>query len=523
VPALGSRPEPASPVAALAPAVALRGVSVTRGRRPVLRDIDVEIAPGTVTGLLGPSGCGKTTLLRLVAGLQRPTAGEVEVFGRQPGVAELRTRVAYVAQGASVYLDLTVEENLRYFGALIGAGAGDRIRALEATELTELADRGVSQLSGGQVARVSLATALLGRPDLLVLDEPTAGIDPVLREQLWKTLRGLADEGVTLLVSSHVMEESDWCDQLVLMRDGRVLTSGAPDALRRSTGATTMTEAFVALVARGHATPAPVCRPARRSPVTVLREAAAWRPERPTRRWSLATATRVLRQLRRDRVSVALVAVIPIVLLGLMRLVFSGGGTFDRIAVPLIGIFPFMALFMLASVAFLRERTTATLERLMTLPAARADIVAGYAVAFAVVGLLQAGLATAFGFLVLDVDSAGSPALVVAVAFLAALAGAGLGVLSSVVARTEFQAVLWMSLLVLPQVVLCGLLVPRDDMLDVLRIVSAAMPLTYAYELLDALGRGTELGPARAALDVAVLVAGAWVPLVAATYALRRS
>jgi len=503
---------------ATAPALALEDAWVVRGGHAILRGIDLVVPRGAVTGLLGPSGCGKTTLMRTIVGLQRLTSGRATVLDLPAGSPELRSRIAYVAQGPSVYRDLTVGENLGYFASLIGATGADVDAALEATDLTGLRGRRVAALSGGQSARVSLATALLGRPELLVLDEPTVGLDPILREELWATMRGLADDGATLLVSSHVMDEAAYCDNLLLMRDGRILAEDAPEKLRARTGADDMSQAFVRLVrartgAADDARKAP--RRARRLPRP--------RPEAPRPAHAAATVLRVLHQLRHDPLTVALVLVIPIVLLTLMRFVFPGEETFRRIGVPLVGIFPFMSLFMVTSVSFLRERLAATLERLMTLPIARLDLVAGYAGAFTLVAVIQTAMTIGFGFGVLDMHSARSVLLVAVVAVIAALAGAALGILSSTIARSEFQAVLWMALLVLPQVMLCGLLVPRDEMAALLEAVSAALPLTYAYDLLDRIATGAPLPFGRVALDVGALALGTVVPLAAATFTLRRS
>jgi len=230
------------------PAIAVEGLTVRRGGRPVLHGLSFSIAAGTVTGLLGPSGCGKTTLMRSIVGVQIVEAGRVEVLGTPAGSASLRARVGYVTQAPSVYRDLSVRENLRYFARVLAA-PNERIEeAIETVALGEQADQVVASLSGGQSARVSLATALLGKPDLLVLDEPTVGLDPVLRRDLWATFRGLAAEGTTLLVSSHVMEEAEHCDELLLMREGELLATESPAALRARTGREQLDEAFLALI-----------------------------------------------------------------------------------------------------------------------------------------------------------------------------------------------------------------------------------------------------------------------------------
>ena len=232
-------------------AVEVRGLVVERGGRTVLHDLSFSIEAGRVTGLLGPSGCGKTTLMRALVGVQIVRSGAVEVLGEPAGTSGLRSRVGYVTQAPSIYDDLTVRENLRYFARVLGAPDWRIEPTLAAVRLTEAGDQVVGTLSGGQRTRASLATALLADPELLVLDEPTVGLDPVLRRDLWETLRGLADRGVTLLVSSHVMDEADRCDDLMLMRDGLLLAVDTPDNLRRTTGAEDLEDAFLELVGEG--------------------------------------------------------------------------------------------------------------------------------------------------------------------------------------------------------------------------------------------------------------------------------
>lgn len=234
------------------PAVRVRGLRVVRGGREVLPGIDLDVARGTVTGLLGPSGCGKTTLMRAVVGVQVVAGGTVEVLGRPAGSPELRRRVGYVTQAPSVYGDLTVVENLRYFATVLGAAAADVDRVLDEVGLRDHARTRVDRLSGGQRSRASLAVALLDDPELLVLDEPTVGLDPVLRRDLWALFARLAAGGATLLVSSHVMDEAERCGRLLLVREGRILAHDTPDAVRAASGAATVEEAFLALV-EGHA------------------------------------------------------------------------------------------------------------------------------------------------------------------------------------------------------------------------------------------------------------------------------
>ena len=230
------------------PAITVEGLRVRRGGDLVLSGIDLTIARGRLTGLLGPSGSGKTTLMRSIVGVQIVEGGSVVVLGEPAGTPVLRRRVGYVTQAPSVYDDLTVRENLRYFVDVLGASlsaVGDAIRTVE---LGAHKDRVVRTLSGGERSRVSLATALLGRPELLVLDEPTVGLDPVLRRDLWATFHRLADDGVALLVSSHVMDEAERCEDLVLMREGRIVAAETPEELRARTGKHDLGDAFLALV-----------------------------------------------------------------------------------------------------------------------------------------------------------------------------------------------------------------------------------------------------------------------------------
>jgi ABC-2 type transport system ATP-binding protein len=231
-------------------AVGVDGLRVVRGGREVVRDVTFEVPRGSVTGLLGPSGCGKTTLLRAVVGVQVVASGRVTVLGRPAGSPVLRDRIGYSTQSPSVYADLTVAENLRYFASILRAPRGDVDRVLEEVGLKGNADQLVTTLSGGEKGRASLAVALLGKPEVIVLDEPTVGLDPVLREDLWLLFHRLADAGAALLVSSHVMDEAARCDRLLLMREGALLADDTPDALRAQTGTQDLEQAFLALVRR---------------------------------------------------------------------------------------------------------------------------------------------------------------------------------------------------------------------------------------------------------------------------------
>jgi ABC-2 type transport system ATP-binding protein len=232
-------------------AIDVRELRVRRGGTVVLPGVSLEIPVGSVTGLLGPSGSSKTTLLRAIVGVQRIESGRVLVLGEPAGTPLQRRRVAYVTQAPSVYADLTVRENLRYFAQIVGA-EGLRIdEVVDVVGLTPHLGTRVGSLSGGERSRTSLAVALLGKPMLLVLDEPTVGLDPVLRRDLWGMFHGLADDGATLLVSSHVMDEAERCDHLVFMREGQIIASASPEEIRRQTGKDDLEDAFIALADKG--------------------------------------------------------------------------------------------------------------------------------------------------------------------------------------------------------------------------------------------------------------------------------
>jgi ABC-2 type transport system ATP-binding protein len=246
-PGADDAPGPASRPAA----VEADGLTVSRGGVEVLHRSSFTIATGRVTGLLGPSGSGKTTLMRALVGVQRNVSGTLRVLGVEAGQPSLRRRIAYLTQAPSVYGDLTIRENLDYFASILAVGAADVENVLERVELSALAGRAVRRLSGGEQARVSLASALLGGPKVLVLDEPTVGLDPVLRRHLWKLFGELAAGGATLLVSSHVMDEARRCDELLLLRDGWLIARDTPAELARRTGTDDLDEAFLRLVQDG--------------------------------------------------------------------------------------------------------------------------------------------------------------------------------------------------------------------------------------------------------------------------------
>jgi ABC-2 type transport system ATP-binding protein len=229
-------------------AIEVVDLRVVRGDAVVLPSLSCEVRPGSVTGLLGPSGSGKSTLLRAIVGVQKIVSGSVAVLGEPAGSENLRSRIGYMTQAPSVYGDLTVAENLAFFARVLGERETAVGRVLAEVSMEPFRGRLVNRLSGGQRARVSLAAALLAEPDLLVLDEPTVGLDPVLRRDLWRLFHGLAERGTTLLVSSHVMDEADRCHALLLLREGELLAHATPAELRERTGKDNLEDVFLRLI-----------------------------------------------------------------------------------------------------------------------------------------------------------------------------------------------------------------------------------------------------------------------------------
>lgn len=231
-------------------AIDIKHLRVIRGKRPALHDFSVQIARGAITGLLGPSGCGKTTFIRCVVGTQIVASGSVTVLGQPAGSAALRRRVGYLPQDPTIYNDLRIIDNVRYFASLYGFDSHAADFAIERVGLADHRTAYCGNLSGGQRTRVSLACALVCQPELLVLDEPTVGLDPVLRADLWEQFNELARAGTTLLVSSHVMDEADHCGDLLLLRDGHLVAHTTPTQLREDTGCTSLEDAFLSIIKR---------------------------------------------------------------------------------------------------------------------------------------------------------------------------------------------------------------------------------------------------------------------------------
>ncbi len=234
-------------------AVQVKDVSVVLGGYyHALKHVSVDIPAGKVVGFIGPSGAGKTTLIRSIVGRQRLSSGSITIDGLPAGSAKLRSQMSYMTQEASVYNDLTVQENLQYFATMFGIPSKEVSEAvssiLRTVDMADHARQLVDKLSGGQKQRVSLAIALIGYPKLMVLDEPTVGLDPVLREQLWRLFRELTAKGTTLIISSHVMDEAERCDDLLLIRNGELLAHGSPKALCEQTSTSSVEDSFLKLV-----------------------------------------------------------------------------------------------------------------------------------------------------------------------------------------------------------------------------------------------------------------------------------
>jgi len=232
-------------------AISIKELSVTRGKVHALQSVTFDVKPGTITGLIGPSGSGKTTLMRTIIGAQAFQKGDVTIIGKPAGSAVLRKTIGYVTQSPAVYRDLTVYQNLQYFASIIGAKKNQVVALLGRLDLTSQRGQLASDLSGGQLARTSLAIALLGDPEILVLDEPTVGQDPILRDELWKLFHELAEQGKTVLVSSHIMNEAVHCHRLVMLRDGKLVANTTAAELQKQTGSRDLDDAFLALVQRG--------------------------------------------------------------------------------------------------------------------------------------------------------------------------------------------------------------------------------------------------------------------------------
>lgn len=228
-------------------AVSMRDARIVRGGVEIVPSLTLDVPSGTVFGMIGPSGSGKTTIIRAILGLTRLAGGTATVLGKAAGAASLRPRIGYMPQGSGVYPDLSGRENLQFFASVYRAPAARVDEVLALMDLTRIADRALSTYSGGETQRVGLAMALMHRPELLVLDEPTVGLDPRLRRSLWGHFRAWAEEGTTLIVSTHVMDEAERCHTIGFINNGSLVTTGSPEEIRRRTGHDNLESAILAL------------------------------------------------------------------------------------------------------------------------------------------------------------------------------------------------------------------------------------------------------------------------------------
>lgn len=377
-----------------------------------------------------------------------------------------------------------------------------------------------------------MACALVGDPELLVLDEPTVGQDPVLRDELWSDFRQRVVAGATILVSSHVMEEAARCDEILLLREGALLAHESPAALLARTGTADLDVAFLELVQRfgqgveaGRAASGSVGDGDRAggaaggraagnrvgwaadttagadgvgepgtggsvalSEATVASKAARRPPRRLRPGGTWATTGRILRQIRHDPRTLAIITVVPMLVITLLYYLFDRREPMvSKLALDMLVVFPILVMFLLAAIATVRERTSGTLERLMTTPVRKADILFGYALAFGVLATVQGVILTGFCRWVLNTRIAGPLSLVILTAIVGSLLGVAFGLLASALAQSEFQAVQFFPAMIVPQAILSGLFGPREEMAGWLKTISDVLPITYAVQAIEEL------------------------------------
>jgi ABC-2 type transport system ATP-binding protein len=228
-------------------AIQVAGVTVEKLGKKILDNISMELPGNKSIGLIGPSGSGKTTLIRALVGSQVITEGTAKIFGEKVGSASLRSRIGYMSQKSAVYGDITVKENLEYFASICGSSEQQVAEIMESMRLNLHRDKMASSLSGGEATRLSLGIALLGNPEILFLDEPTVGLDPSLRIELWKIFASLRNQGKTILITSHMMDEAERCDILILMRNGKIIFQGNAEQLKAKTQSESIEHAFIKL------------------------------------------------------------------------------------------------------------------------------------------------------------------------------------------------------------------------------------------------------------------------------------
>ncbi|MDD6793824.1 MAG: ABC transporter ATP-binding protein [Clostridiaceae bacterium] len=229
--------------------ISIKNVNKFYGKKQTLFDVSLDIPKGSIYGLLGPSGCGKTTFVKTIAGISKANSGEIKILGEKVPNIKILSSIGYMAQSAALYPTISAYDNLKFFGELYSIDKKElteRIKSLaKMVNLSEHLNKKVSAYSGGMKQRLSLAIALLSNPQVLILDEPTVGIDPVIRKSIWESLRKLALNGITILITTHIMDEAIKCDYLAMMRDGHILTTGTPLEIQHQAGTETIEDAFI--------------------------------------------------------------------------------------------------------------------------------------------------------------------------------------------------------------------------------------------------------------------------------------
>ena len=406
-------------------------------------------------------------------------------------------------QLSALYQELSARQNVDFFARMYGLSRSSERReavdrAIEWVDLTERQKDPLTRLSGGMRQRVSLAIALVHEPELLVLDEPTVGLDPELRATFWEQFRSMASAGTTLIISSHTMDDAAHCHRLAFIQEGRVVALGSPDELRNAAGDdATLEDAFLHFVRQGGAI------------VTIDR--------------TLAIAVRIISQIARDHRSVALIIVAPIIVMSLVGFSFADQrDILNRIAPGLIGVFALFFVFLLTGVSFLRERSQGTLERLLTTPVGRADILAGYLLGFLLFAGIQSLVILLYTIFALRIDYEGSLWQIFVLLFIVTIVAVNLGIFISTFARNEFQVVQFIPIILLPQIFLSGAVLPSEQLPGYFQAIGHFLPLTYAVDGLKALMlEGETLGGI--AQELAVLGGFAIGILALATITVRRT
>ena len=484
------------------PVVEARDITFSYGSLQVLNGLSLSVREGEVFGLLGANGAGKTTLMRMMVGLLSNDGGTLTVQGESPSPRQA-AGVGYMPQLTALYQELSIRENVDFFARMYGmSDRHSRGQAVEeAIDLVDLAPRTsdtILNLSGGMRQRVSLAIALVHRPALLLLDEPTVGLDPDVRAVFWERFRRMAESGTTIMVSSHTMDDAAHCDRLAFLRDGAIIALDTPSALREATGTARR------LLGGGvHTLP----QPGRRL-MSVDR--------------TLAITERIIRQMLRDRRSIGLLILGPLIVMSLVGFsLVEEGDVLDRVAPGLLAVFVLFFTFILTGVGFLRERAQGTLERLQTTLVGSFDIMLGYMLGFLLFAVVQAAVILAFTIFVLRIEYVGSLWEIGAILFLVVTVAVSMGIFISSFANNEFQVVQFIPIVLAPQIFLSGVIIPVEQMPTLFEWFSVVLPLTYAVDALrEIMLRGTglaELWPNLVALGVFSLAL-----LTAAVGTLRR-